>query len=535
MNDNENPYGPCPCGSGKKYKFCCYQQVKPSSVSGLFRGTSGGIDAESDFFADVPELAESWRLCKRGLKLMADGEYESAIELFRQAEEADPSFYTPANNLSICLWAVGRVEEAIRVQRKNLAYNDGIPNPFGLASMATFLYTSGEEEAARRFLEEALLLDMPSEDACIKVCETLARFKLHDVILAVADDSGYGQCDNMRFFTGVAAANLGDFQRAEQDLGQITLRHFKVDMARRYLRMLQDGEKPHTVMGTWPYFISLEICPLEFLVRKNECDYETFHESRIYLDFCEALLNESVANPEVAATSLGFLRHPEAATLFWTLVKGTFGPDEYRTAALQQLEILGEIKTGQFVEVYLGGERRQVQSQTVKLNSNFRFGKELSKKLQKLLEKAVKEGKKRSPDWTVVIEAYQQILREEPDHYPARYNYAVTLIKTARAEEAELILDALVAEQPEYLFARATLVQLYFFRGDIERAEALIKTAVLPSETHPAAMAVWALAQAGFYEKIGEHEMARRCAEAAYDFDPDNVNVQDLYERSKTW
>jgi len=132
---------------------------------------------------------------------MAVGQYEQAIELFRQAEEADPSLYTAANNRSMCLWAFGRVKEAIRVQRESLAYNDGTPNPFGLANMATFLYTSGEDEEARRFLEEALLLEMPSEDACIKVCETLARFKCHDKILAVADANDYGQCDGVRFFT----------------------------------------------------------------------------------------------------------------------------------------------------------------------------------------------------------------------------------------------------------------------------------------------------------------------------------------------
>lgn len=31
------PYAPCPCGSGKKYKFCCARSMKDLDIDGLLR------------------------------------------------------------------------------------------------------------------------------------------------------------------------------------------------------------------------------------------------------------------------------------------------------------------------------------------------------------------------------------------------------------------------------------------------------------------------------------------------------------------
>ena len=32
-----DPYAPCPCGSGKKYKFCCASSMKDLDIDGLLK------------------------------------------------------------------------------------------------------------------------------------------------------------------------------------------------------------------------------------------------------------------------------------------------------------------------------------------------------------------------------------------------------------------------------------------------------------------------------------------------------------------
>lgn len=540
MNESSGiePYGLCPCGSGKKYRFCCQQAKRDREAakgpSFFSLASPAGVCEEVPEDVLVGDLAEGRRLCDKGLRLMAAGKFEQAIPLFRQSSAAAPFVYTAANNLSICLFATGRLDEAIRTQTESLKAAP-FPNPFGLANLVTFYTVNGEEDAAQRTLNAALACELPSADACVKVCEVLARFKRHREILELAGASGYGDEPGVSFFTGVAAANLADRARAQRDLRRIPLGYYKAEMARRYLALLKENASPHTVRGDWPYLFSYEICPFDLVQNGIRLDEASWLSRRIVVDFCEAMLNESAADPETGIVVLARATHPEAVALLWLIVKGTFGPDSLRMAAVQELDARGELSPRQELEIFLNGEHRQVACTGTRLNPDFRFGKQLPEKLEKIYSKAVLAGYKKRPNWASIAEAYLRVIEEEPDYYPARYNYAVSLLHRNRKDEAEALLEGLVKAHPEYLFARATLLQILVGDGRMEAADALFQAGDVPLETHPDAMVAWMVAQTLYHEAAERDEEAFRCIRSAHDLSPDSPAVAAIWRDYEDW
>ena len=532
--DNHDPYSPCPCGSGKKYKFCCLQKQRDreaqSSRPSFWSASSSeeDVDEKPDSLL-VGDLHEGRILCDKGLRLMAAGNFEKAIPLFQKSIAKAPFVYTAANNLALCLYITGNLEEALRVQSESRKASP-FPNPFGLANLVSFRYIAGDEVGARRDLDEALKAAVPSVDACVKLCETLARFKRHQELLDLADASGYRDDSGVCFFTGIAAANLGDRLRAQHDLGRVTLGHHKADMTRRYLQHLRDGSSPHTVRGDWPYLLPYEVCPFPVMEAELKRDQKAWLARRIVVDICEVVLNDTPDNPADGVGALRFATHPEATELLWTIAKGSFGPDTLRIAALQGLRERGETDPKQSVEILLDGERREIALTGTRLDPDFRFGKPLPKALDALYAKTVKAGHKKRPNWETIGATYLRIMKEAPEYYPARYNYAVRLLHRRRVDELEPILRELVATQPEYLFAHATLLQILSNAGREKQADALFKATAVPKETHPDAMVAWLVAQTLYHEAADRYDEARRCIETAYDIDPDNPSVMALWE-----
>lgn len=211
------------------------------------------------------------------------------------------------------------------------------------------------------------------------------------------------------------------------------------------------------------------------------------------------------------------------------------GPDSLRMEAMQELDARGELSSQQEIEIFLNGERRQVAYKGTRLNPDFRFGHPLSEKLDKLYAKAVKAGYKKRPNWESIAETCLRVIKEAPDYYPARYNYAVTLLHRSRKGEAEVVLEGLVKAHPEYLFARATLLQILVGDGRLEEADALFRAGDVPLETHPDAMVAWMVAQALYHEAGGRDEEAFSCIRSAHELSPDSPSVAAIWHDYEDW
>ncbi len=529
--DNQELYGPCPCGSGKKYKFCCRTRQRASAGSRpTLRVLPQIEDMPDEAWGELDEkvVAASRQHCDKGLQLLEKGRYKQAISRFRTALKQLPVVYTPANNLALCLYVTGKLDEAIHVQEQSLVESP-LPNPFGFANLATFAWLRGDEDRAVRYIDQAIGLLIHSADTCVKVCEVLARMKRHKAILRLVDDSAYREDSEVCFFSGVAAANLDKRARAQRDLRRVGIGSHKAKEAQRYLRHLEEGSAPHTVMGGWPYLFAAEVCPAALLEAELKIDEEGCRQRRILVQFTEALLDEDGTKPLEKLEFLAYTEHPDANDLLWAIVRGSFGPDALRSKALAMLQERGAVQPDEPVEMLLNQKRSTVASVGLALNPEYRFGGKLRRALDKLYTKAVRDSQKPNPDWKKLGRAYADIMRAAPDFYPARYNYAISLLHQNHHAEAEPILRDLNEKHPDYLFAAATLLQLYMMRHRDEEAKALLEAVKLPDETHPSAMVSWMVAQHMYWEEQGESDASEQCLQMVRDLAPGHPILQNRY------
>ncbi len=532
--DQKDKYSPCPCGSGKKFKFCCYQKEsdQPEVKNLAEYWTRPSEDAIDKMFPRLDKniVLKVLDICQEGLRLMASGHYKEALPLFKKAVPVCADVYTPANNLALCQFVTGALGDAIKTQRKSLKASS-FANPFGLVSLATFCYVSGDEDEARSLLDEAVGLKPPSPDACIKVCEGLSRFKRHQDLLDYADASGYGDHAMVSFYTGVAAANLGDEARAMRDLKRVSFGSPKADLARRYLDNLRSGSVPNTVLGDWPALGAEEVCPLDVIEAEIQRVGNAWLERRIFVDVCEGLLNYKADSPDDAFAALCGAKHPEATVLLSAIAKGRFGSDSLRIRTMRELQSRGELDSKKPVNVFLGGKFQEAEFRSSCLNSDLQFGGKLPAKWDKLYETSVEDARKKRPNWKALEAAFLKIMEAAPTYYPARYNYAVALVNQNRFEEAKPIFQDLTTCYPAYLFAPAALLQVLTFDDRIEEARALIKSIASPEETHPEAFVAWLLAQYAFHSLDENFVAAEACINQAYEIDPKDARIREIRKK----
>jgi len=130
---------PCPCGSGKKYKHCCGQQVQ--AAGGPAVATAAALQIPSALQAAVahhlagrlPQAEAIYRQILQAAPNHPDalhllgtiayqvGQFGMAVELITRAISANPSDPAYYSNLGNALQAQGRLEEAVTSYRKALA------------------------------------------------------------------------------------------------------------------------------------------------------------------------------------------------------------------------------------------------------------------------------------------------------------------------------------------------------------------------------------------------------------------------------
>lgn len=528
-------YAPCPCGSGKKYKFCCHQKPQSGASSlasaRFWAGNSANAEAEYDVLVarDGDGFLKAVDLNRDGMHQMRLGAFEKAIPIFRKAVALSKDYYSPANNLAVCLYVVGKLDEAVRVQRKSLEDSE-FENPFGLANLATLLYFEGEETEARDCLEQARTLEPPSGDACVKVCEVLARFRRHRDLLDYVDASRYAGEMGVCFYSGVAAANLGDIDRAERDLRKVNIGYHKADKARDYLDLLRRGEQPNTVRGDWPYLATYELCPPEVVKQMTSRKNEVWMGRPLVVDVGELMMNDLPDECNDVVDLLCMASHPSSVDLLTVIAKGRFGSDAIRLRAFQELQKRGVLKAGEPFSMLVNGEVREVKLTQCQLNPEYQFADPLPPEWEDVYFAAVEEAHGPDPDWGFVESSCRRVMEAFPDHHSARFNYCAALRNQNREDEAEPILWDLLKRAPDYLFARAALVQLLVDQARLKEAGKLISTTVDVKETHPAAMVVWLLAQSEYHDVSGDEDIADKLLLQALEIDPDNPRANQLCE-----
>ena len=163
MIDQDILYSECPCGSGKKFKFCCYPSIRDdlprdptrADVTDAIRMRSrmARLMAPTDK-PGVLDLDRFHELIGLGLRHLHSGRYREAESVLLQAKDEFGMLPTPYNNLALCALVQGNLKEAEKWVRE-VVKKFPTENPFGLAMYADIRYLKGDVVGALDVIDRA--------------------------------------------------------------------------------------------------------------------------------------------------------------------------------------------------------------------------------------------------------------------------------------------------------------------------------------------------------------------------------------------
>ena len=533
-SQESDPYAPCPCGSGKKYKFCCRDKdriARPRDTQSWSHPSPGGDGPPRDVV--VMDLDEGQRLNDEGVDLLGRGAYDVAKHKFLASTRAAPLMPAAHNNLAIVAFAQGDIEEAIRLQEETMRAIP-IENMFGMANLVHFYLTAGRLADAEAMADRVMELEARDVSAIGKTCEVLARLGRHQAVLDTMDGWHGRPDDAVYFFAGVAAANLERYELALDYLTRVGRRSPHGGRAAKFSRLIREGKGPGTLEGNWPYFAPENVFPgnvMDRLVKEAKAGSEGGEMLKSNPALAEALagmLNEYPDSAASAIEALGQIEHPRAVELLRKLAEGTFGTDENRLAAWRMLQSKGVAKPGERSKIWLRGKWEEVAGRMFSISPEAASA-EIAPEIYPLYEKAtitLGRGK-----WQEGEFLWRRVIEEAPDLHPAYHNLAVALMQQGRIAEAESHLRKAISLAPGYLFAPCTLAILCLQEGRAAEARQILDAVVVPEVVHPDAMACYCTTQTQVAATEGDYDKAVGWLDMAAGVAPDNPNVKALRRR----
>jgi tetratricopeptide (TPR) repeat protein len=372
--------------------------------------------------------------------------------------------------------------------------------------------------------------------ALAKQCESFARLGRHRAILDAAERCAGDSDGAVYFFAGIAAANLGLFDRALKYLQRIGRRELFGSRAAKYVGLIKAGHGPDTIEGKWPYFEPQDIMPrdvFEKLLQEAEDGgpaQARLLKNPVIVDMCAALLNESrgTSRDVGIVELLGHMNHPHAVDLLKRIAEGTFGTDDFRLSALRTLVAKGVWNSESPRKMWVQGKWIDVKTQQSAITSEAESAP-MPEGLSPLYEEAtiaVRRGR-----WKEGEKLWRDFLAHAPSFHPAYHNLAVALIQQGRNAEAESHLRKAMELDPSYIFAPCTLAMLHLREGRTAEARALLDRMIVPDKVHPDAMATYCSAQIQVAAAEGDTGRAVGWLDMAIKVAPDNLCVKELRKR----
>ena len=521
MPVEQPPYELCACGSGRKYKFCC-------------RPLDREARKRDKYYADniiIGDLDGAQEMGDKAMRLMSRGHFEDALKYFEEAINLFPANPAGHNNLAYCRFLHGDLEQATRGQKRA---NAGLPlpNPFGMVQLAYFYWVAGREVEARRQLELARPHARDTASTLSIMCKVLALFKQHQDVIEVADDYPEPELETC-WYAGVAAANLGDFDKALEYLGKSEKVPSLRSRARKMIRRLKRGEAPDSVEGDWPCFSFEEIVGRVYLKRmqgyldENRLDEYPLRNSPAMVEAIVAMLNEDQKNSMEWLGLLSRFTHGRAVEVLIKIAEGTFGGDDLRLAAMRLLIERGVWKADEYRKLWINGEWQEVRQQTYGVNPDLPASScSMLSHLEQPFEEAIELGYRGK--WKKAEARWRKLRQEQPGFPPFHYNLAIAVMQQGRMDEAEECLSKVMELEPNYLFAQSLLALINMQRGKIEEARRILDDIEVPKELHPTTLASYFTAQIQVCVAESDFESALHWLYVAKSIVPGDPNVVKL-------
>jgi tetratricopeptide (TPR) repeat protein len=329
---------------------------------------------------------------------------------------------------------------------------------------------------------------------------------------------------DLPYFAGVAAANLARYEEAAEFLRDAASGTLFGDRAQRYLELIEKEKAPASLAGRWNYLAIQDWISEGMLARLKAGEQLRRYPGLVHAMTC--LLEEDPKRGSRAIDALQELGTPEAVEVLRRVALGRFGTHDLRMHALCALSELEELEADEEIEIWDGSRWAKVTWRSMEISDEARHAlpDELFERMSALVEAL------RAMDWERAEDLGRQMLAEAPDVPMVLHNLAQALWQQGKEEEAQALIERAFELDPSYLFAAAALIRIHLGSDRKEQAQAVSKSAVIPSPVHPDAYATFLGAQAELAFAQGDFEGAERLARLAEDAAPELDSVQQLRE-----
>ncbi len=519
---NEELYAPCGCGSGKKFKFCCYASLRDGA----------GTPAPASAAAWPPHVAAAEAVVARAVRQLERGDLDGARRQLEEARDLAPDYVRVRTNLALCLLAMGEAKAAMEELDAGLELAPD--NMFVLGLKATAHLTLGETAKAKALAPRILHAPAPEATHAERGIMALAQLHAHQEVLDLVkrlDRSWLSP--SSRLTAGFAALNVGDAKTAQHFLS--TLRGTpREPLAQERLFHLNQGRFPPTLTGQYTYPHAFDALQLPTWMKRlpalHGAEARQFAADKPVL--VEMLASMLELPEEQALTGLDLLARvatPYAVEQLRLVATGMRGSDMVRMRALRALRNAHGVKPGEVLRVHRDGRYRDLAEEDLPPPEDEDDGAghdplEVPDQHMQLYVDgclALREGKLEK-----ALRLQRELLRLLPEHPLAMHNVAVTLLnQNVSGDEPERLLRHALEVYPGYHYARASLAKLCIRDGKLEEAEAVLDPKHLSGKAHPTAVAQVMLALFSLHLQRKETEAALDALEHARTLAPDDQAV----------
>lgn len=503
-------------------------------------------------------LAEAGLSGEEGLQLAAlHEEIQSLMDQGRTSEARAtaqkflkrwPDFVPVLNNLTLVLTVEGAYDQAIATARRALEIDP--ENVHARGNLIRVLMMTGQVEEARTEADRLALVEDVREDQWLKLAEAFSFVGYDERVLDVHERAEAARALGMPggayicHLAAVAAMNRGDEQRARQ----LWERALKLDPGMHSAREnLADLSRPVGQRhAPWPFelrnWVSERV--MENLLSGFTAAVIAGDEDRL----ARAVRRMLRQSPELKAVvpillergdsagrtlAVQIAAYSEDPTLLEALHQFALsqrGTDTLRQQAITAVQDAGLLKPGQTFDMWIDGEWTTVQAQGFELHEE-PLEVAHAPEVEAWLAEARAALQARQPERAETL--FKQALEVEPGSPGIRTYLAQALTLQRRFDEAEALLEAVMADSPDYMFATLGLAQVRIEQGRYSDARAMLLP--LLSRTRYHVDEYVALGSLMIHLSLVERkkEDARRWAANLERVMPDHPMVQKLAELAR--
>lgn len=451
-------------------------------------------------------------LHERGQACLERGDYDESRQATLAVIERHPEFLPAQNNLSLLHWAEGDVEAAIAQAQQVIDQQPD--NVHALANLVRFYALTQRLDQAHPYAERLKASHAGAWDGWTKKAEALTLLADDKGVVALFEDflsqggDALGQADpaeasemprpSFLFYhwVAVALARTGKIQRAKALWQGILSRDPHFDLAKANLTDLRlpVGQRH----GAWPLSWEQWLLPptmrafrqaLASTKRASQGKH-LISDLRQFLDHHPDLVamlprigeRGGPLGQQFIVLTAEQMKHPGLLAALKDFALGKHGPDDlrYKAAVLASQAKLIE-KTN--VTLWRNGAWQTVTLMDFEIHHEATYTH--SKRVGQWLTQAIKLLRKRTPEAaTQAEELLNKAIAAEPESPDLYNNLAAAYQIQGRSKASEALVAEVHQRFPDYTMAAMAQARRHLGAGDLEAAEAILKTFMARDRFH---------------------------------------------------